>query len=263
MTSHTTAWVNLVRAVVAACVFAVFAGEASTFIAELLVRNGGPSFLREPINAGIALALIVLWQKWQPVARYSAPKWRHVGIGLVLGLGIGIALPAIALAIMTSTQIAALSPPTVTAVALLVPFIFLIFHGFAEESLVRVIAQRASHHSFGALAGIAAAAICFGGLQALQGYLDVWNIVNGILFGACLGFLALGPGGIWTAIGAHAGWSWLEIAALGQPGQIVKSGHWMGGTGPDSYGSPIFTLVLLAALGLQIVLHLRRQKRSI
>ena len=141
--------------------------------------------------------------------------------------------------------------------------LLLIFHGFAEESLVRVIAQRASHHSFGALAGIAAAAICFGGLQALQGYLDVWNIVNGILFGACLGFLALGPGGIWTAIGAHAGWSWLEIAALGQPGQIVKSGHWMGGTGPDSYGSPIFTLVLLAALGLQIVLHLRRQKRSI
>jgi hypothetical protein len=75
--------------------------------------------------------------------------------------------------------------------------------------------------------------------------------------------LALGPGGIWAAVGAHAGWSWLEVAVLGEDGQIVKTTAWLAGAGRDSYGSPAFTLVLVTTLGLQILLHLRAHKRKV
>lgn len=262
MTDQQRHIINSLTACVAAAVFAFFAGDASTSLAQFNIQMGGPSYLREPLNAGIALLLYVMWRRWRPAARYSSPKWGHVGLGLSLGLLFGIALPAIALGLLVLTGNATIKPPSINPVALGVPFIFLIAHGLAEESLVRGIAQREGHNSFGALGGIALGAVCFGGLQAMQGYLDFWTVINGVLFGACLGFLVLGPGGIWTAIGAHAGWSWLEIAVLGEQGQITKAKTFLSGSGNDSYGSPAFTLVLLGVFGLQLALHLRAQKRK-
>jgi membrane protease YdiL (CAAX protease family) len=254
---------NCAAAVIAACIFAYFAGSASSSIAQTLVQFGGPNYLREPLNAGIALLCLMMWQKWRPAARYSSPKWGHVSIGLPVGMLVGIALPALALWFLASTGNANIVGPTINPIALGVPVIFLIVHGFAEESLVRGIAQREGHSFFGALIGIGLAAICFCALQALQGYYGLWHLINSALFGACLGFLALGPGGIWTAIGAHAGWSWLEIAVLGQAGQITKSNAWLAGTGPDSYGSPAFSLVLITFLSAQLALHLRAQQRKV
>ena len=253
----------MISACIAACLFALFAGSASQTLAQMSVQAGGPSYLREPLNVGFALLLLAIWQKWRPVARFASPKWGHAALGLSIGFMVGIALPGLALWLLSVTGTAVISAPKVTGVALGVPFIFLIMHGFAEESLVRGIAQRAGHYSFGAVPGIGVAALCFCALQALQGYIGVWNVLNGMLFGACLGFLALGRGGIWTAIGAHAGWSWLEIAVLGQPGQINKTASWLAGAGPDSYGSPAFTLVLLVLLGAQLALHLRAIKRTV
>ena len=254
---------NVALALIAGCVFAYFAGRASENFAHMAVQAGGPSFLREPLNAGIALLLFAIWQKWRPGARFSSPKWGHVVIGLILGLIIGVALPGFALLILSATKNATIAPPTVNAVALVVPFIFLIVHSFAEESLVRGIAQREGHYNFGSLAGVGLAAICFAALQAWQGYNGVWELLNAALFGAILGFLALGSGGIWTAIGAHAGWSYLETAVLGQPGQIVKTQNWLAGSGSDSYGSPAFTLVLMLVLGVQFALHLKAQSRKL
>jgi membrane protease YdiL (CAAX protease family) len=263
MSDRTIAWINTARAVIAAVIFAFVAGDVSQSLAGWIAQSGGPWFLREPMNACMAALFLLLWNKWQPSSGYSAPKWGSVPIGLALGLGIGILLPALALGLMVGLKLAVIKPPQVEAIALLVPFIFLIFHGFAEESLVRAIAQRCTQHSFGALAGIGASAIGFCALQALQGYQDVFHLINSLLFGACLGFLVLGPGGIWTAVGAHAGWSWLEIAALGQPGQIAKTQSILAGAGPDSYGSPLFSLVLLGVVGAQLALHLRAQQRTV
>jgi membrane protease YdiL (CAAX protease family) len=263
MTPNQIQMINLATAGVAACTFAFFAGSASQSLAQSLVQMGGPSYLREPLNAGIAFLCLMMWQRWRPAARYSSPKWGHIAIGLGVGLLVGIALPALALSILTLTGDAQLLAPKVHPVALAVPFIFLIVHGFAEESMIRGIAQREGHNSFGPLAGVGLAAICFCALQASQGYFGIWHLVNGILFGTCLGLLALGPGGIWTAVGAHAGWSWLEIAVLGQAGQITKTASWFAGSGPDSYGSPAFTLVLVIVCALQLALHFKAKKGTI
>jgi membrane protease YdiL (CAAX protease family) len=263
MTPTYRLYINCATAAVAACIFAYFAGSASASIAQAAVQLGGPGYLREPLNAGIALLCLAMWLRWRPAARYSAPKWGNIAIGLVIGLLVGIALPSLTLWILAVTGNAKIVAPTINPVALLVPFIFLIVHGVAEESLVRGIAQREGHNFFGALSGIGLAAICFCALQALQGYFSFWHLINSALFGACLGFFALGPGGIWTAIGAHAGWSWLEIAVLGQAGQIKKTDHWLAGIGPDSYGSPAFALVLVIVVSAQLALHLQTQKRKV
>jgi membrane protease YdiL (CAAX protease family) len=250
----------LTTAALAACAGALLAGNVSTALANILVQKGGPSFLREPINALIALALFVSWQKWRPASLYSPPKWGNVGIGLVLGLALGIALPGMALALMSIAGVATIKAPQAAPVMLAVPFIFLIIHGLAEEMLVRGIAQREGNNFYGALGGVGLAALTFMVLQTLQGFGGVLEILNSLLFGAVLGFLALGAGGIWTAIGAHAGWSWLEVAVLGERGQIEKTASWFAGSGQDSYGSPAFTLVLLIVLCVQLPLHLRAQK---
>jgi membrane protease YdiL (CAAX protease family) len=250
-------------ACLAACFFALFAGNASSSLAQFAVQSGGPPYLREPLNAVIAGLLYLMWRKWHPAARYSSPQWGHVAIGLTVGLVVGIALPGAALWVMSLIGVAMIKAPTIGGIALGVPFLFLVVHGFAEESLVRGIAQREGHNSFGALGGVGLAAVSFCLLQGFQGYFGVWHVINGALFGACLGFLALGAGGIWTAIGAHAGWSWLEIAVLGQPGQIVKTQSWLAGSGPDSYGSPAFSLVLLIVVAVQMALHLAEQKSTI
>jgi membrane protease YdiL (CAAX protease family) len=255
-------WLSVLRAFLAAVVFAYAAGTLSTSLANWLVQSGGPLFMREPLNVALAILFLALWKKWQPGAAYSPPKWGQVAIGLPLGLLVGSALPALALWIMYGLGVATIKGPQIEPIALLVPFIFLIAHGFAEEAIVRSISQRAAHYAFGGLAGIVIAGLCFCALQAMQGYLGPTYLLNSFLFGASLGFLALGRGGIWAAIGAHAGWSWLETAVLGQAGQIVKTQSWLSGGGADSYGSPVFSFVLLIALGLQLSLHLRAQKRT-
>ncbi len=252
----------VVSAILAASIFALFAGSASQTFAQMSVQMGGPNFLREPINAGLAFLLLLMWRKWRPAARFSSPKWGQPVLGLATGLSVGVVLPGAVLWLLALSGQAVIKAPAVPMIALAVPFIFLIMHGFAEESLVRGIAQREGQNSFGALAGVGIAALCFCVLQALQGYIGMWHVINSALFGACLGFLALGPGGIWAAIGAHAGWSWLEIAVLGGPRQIVKSGTWIAGAGPDSYGSPLFTLVLITTLAVQLALHSRAQERT-
>ena len=262
MKSNKSQLINCVTACGAASIFAYFAGNASQTLAQVGVQVGGPSYLREPLNAGIALLALLMWRKWRPAARYAAPKWGNVAIGLGLGLAVGIASPASALWLLVSTGNAKIVAPSINPVALLVPFIFLIVHGFAEERLIRGFAQREGHNDFGPLVGIGVAALCFCGLQVLQGYFGVWHVMNSALFGACLGFLALGRGGIWAAIGAHAGWSWLEIAVLGQAGQIRKTDHWLAGVGPDSYGSPAFSVALLLVCGAQLALHFWAQKRK-
>jgi membrane protease YdiL (CAAX protease family) len=263
MTDQQRLIIDSFSACFAACLFALFAGSASASLAQFAVHSGGPPYMREPLNAVIAGLLYLMWRRWRPGARFSSPKWGHVAIGLALGTCVGMILPGTALWWLSLAGAATVKAPAISGIALLVPYLFLIVHGFAEESLVRGIAQREGHQGFGALGGVSISAICFCVLQGFQGYVDVYNVVNGALFGACLGFLALGAGGIWTAIGAHAGWSWLEIAVLGQAGQIVKGDKWLAGSGPDSYGSPAFTIILLAVVIVQLALHLRVQKSMI
>jgi membrane protease YdiL (CAAX protease family) len=263
MGSRLSSHFTLVTAALGACAGALLAGNLSNAFAQLAVQLGGPSFLREPINAALALALLWAWQKWRPGALYSPPKWSQFIYAMPIGLCLGIALPGLALGVLFFAGAVTIKPPSGGALTLVVPLVFLLIHGLAEESLVRGIAQREGHNYFGPLGGIALAAICFCALQTLQGYGGVWQVTNSLLFGAVLGFLALGKGGIWAAIGAHAGWTWLELGVLGGEGQIAKTTNWLAGSGHDSYGSPAFTLVLIVVVGAQILLHLRKQESKL
>lgn len=260
--SPTRSYFAILTAALAACACALLAGNVSTALAQIIGQNGGPDYVREPINVAIALALLWTWQKWRPSALYSPPKWGNAVFGLVVGLIVGIALPGLALTLMSISGAATIKAPSLPPVVLAVPFVFLIVHAIAEESLIRGVAQREGHNFYGSLGGVVLAAVTFAALQTFQNYGGAWEVLNSLLFGGVLGLLALQAGGIWTAIGAHAGWSWLEIAALGERGQIVKNASWLAGTGRDSYSSPAFTLVLVLVLGLQISLHLRAQKRK-
>lgn len=260
MTQTAQTYLAIATAAIAACACALLAGNVSEVLAQVLLQRFGAPFLREPLNAGIALALLWGWQKWRPAGNYSPPKWGRVAIGLGLGGFIGAALPMSALVIMSVLGVATLKGPTVEPHILAIPVIFVVIHGLAEESLIRGIAQREGHTYFGPLAGVCLAALSFAVLQGLQGYVGLVQICNSALFGGVLGFLALGPGGIWTAVGAHAGWTWLETTLLGGSGQIVKSSSWLAGMGHDSYGSPLFSIVLIIVLCGQYVLHRRTQR---
>jgi membrane protease YdiL (CAAX protease family) len=247
-------------ACLAGAFLAFAAGALSQNLSDMAIEAGGPAYLREPVNLGLAALGLLLWHRLMRRDGSQTPHWGHVGVGLGLGLSLGIMLPGAALWLLSVMGGASLSAPTISKLALGVPLIFLIVHSFAEESLVRVIAQRTGHHQFGPLGGVLAAALCFCLLQAAQGYFSFWYLVNSALFGTCLVFLALGSGGIWAAVGAHAGWSWLETAFFGQAGQITKAPTWFSGIGPDSYGSPAFTIVLTVVIGAQLTLHLMAQK---
>jgi membrane protease YdiL (CAAX protease family) len=237
---------NAIRAVAFAIGMAYLAGETSTAFATISVQKGGPGFLREPLNLCIAVAALLVWQKWSAISLYAKPKLGSVTPGIIGGLGLGLALPALALVIMVATGIAQFKLVGADAFALLFPIPFLILHGFAEETMIRGVAQRMGQTLFGPGGGILLAALAFSGLQFLQGYDSLWHVINSFLFASALGALALCRGGLIAAAVAHAAWTWLETIALGTCFTFEKLGGFWAGSGPDSYGSPIFSVVIIA-----------------
>ncbi|MEN9873904.1 MAG: hypothetical protein RL186_801 [Pseudomonadota bacterium] len=237
------------------CGGAFVAGIASASLVQALVGPEGPIWLlREPANAGLALCVYLLWRKWQAQSGSETPAWGLAPLGL--------ALPALALMFMTWAGVARLTLGSPDVVMFIVSAFVLTLHGLAEEILMRGLIQRVGHSIWGAWGGIGLAGICFALLQSLQGYVGAWTMLNSLLLGLSLGFLALTSEGIWACVGAHAGWSWLETVLLGQKNQIIKQTHWLTGAGADSYGSPLFTMVLLLVLAAQAALHLRDQGRK-
>jgi membrane protease YdiL (CAAX protease family) len=247
-------WANRLKALRAwgvAVILAFAIGEVSRGLAMTAMSVAHVPVMREPIAVLLALGGLALWNRVAPADRHARPFWGHMGWGLLAGIGLGLALPGLALAIMQLAGAAQISLPKPFVWTMLgLPALFLVLHGFAEEIMMRAIAQRAGHYWLGPLAGVVLAAFAFSALQWLQGYVDPTTLLNSWLFGLILGLVALSRAGIWGTIAAHAAWSWLELVVLGQPGQIVKAASFWAGAGPDSYGSPVFTCVLLVALCL-------------
>lgn len=241
------------------------AGELSHLLSFIITEAGAADFFREPINLALGLAGLFLWQQLSRSPVQTPPLWGSPAIGLGWGWLVGCALPGLALLGIVMLHAGAFEARPFALASILIPVPFILIHAMAEEVVVRGIAQRAGHSAFGALAGIGVAALTFCVLQTLQGYNSIWHIANSALFGTALGLLALGRGGIWAAIAGHAGWTWLETCWIGDAVRFQKdNGVWVGGTGPDSYGSPIFTLVLiliLALFGVRWALQAAKEKR--
>ncbi|AMS28278.1 MAG TPA: hypothetical protein DIU09_14715 [Hyphomonadaceae bacterium] len=247
-----------------AVVVAFSAGEFSHLLSFWITEAGAPDFFREPLNLALGLAGLFLWRQLSRLPEQTPPLWGSPAIGLCLGWLVGCALPGLALIGLVILQAGAFEARAFALAALIIPIPFILIHAMAEEVVVRGIAQRGGHAAFGPLAGIVVAALTFCVLQTLQGYNSIWHIANSALFGAALGFLALGRGGIWAAIAGHAGWTWLETCWIGDAVRFQKDNSFWAGLGPDSYGSPIFTLVLiliLALLSVRWALQAAKEKR--
>lgn len=226
------------------------AGEFSHLLSFWITEAGAPDFFREPINLALGLAGLLIWQKSRLLPDQTPPFWGSPAIGLGWGWLVGCALPSVALLGLVKLQGGTFEAHPFALAALIIPIPFILIHAMAEEIVVRGIAQRAGHAVFGPLAGIGLAALTFCVVQTLQGYSSIWHIANSALFGAVLGILALGRGGIWAAIAGHAGWTWLETNWISDVVRFQKDGSFWAGAGPDSYGSPVFTLVLILILTL-------------
>ncbi|OYU76118.1 MAG: hypothetical protein CFE32_11565 [Alphaproteobacteria bacterium PA3] len=240
------------------------AGEFSHLLSFWITEAGGPDFFREPINLAFGLAGLFIWQALSRLPDQTPPLWGSPAIGISWGWFVGCALPGLALLVLVFLQAGVFESRPIALAALIIPIPLILIHALAEEAVVRGIAQRAGHAAFGPLAGIGLAALTFCLLQTIQGYTSIWQIANSALFGAALGFLALGRGGIWAAVAGHAGWTWLETSWIGDAVNFQKDSSFWAGTGPDSYGSPVFTLVLiliLALIGLSWALQAAKEKQ--
>jgi membrane protease YdiL (CAAX protease family) len=233
-----------------ALVIAYSAGEISHLSSFWISEAGAPDFFREPINLALGLAGLSVWQKLSRLPDQTPPLWGSPALGLGWGWLVGCALPGLALLGLVLLQAGAFEGRPFALAALIIHIPFILIHAMAEQCVVRGIAQRAGQAAFGPLAGIGLAALTFCALQTIQGYSSLWHMANSALFGAALGFLALGRGGIWAAIAGHAGWTWLETSWIGDAVTFQKNGGFWAGAGPDSYGSPVFTLVLILFLAL-------------
>lgn len=254
----------LILAVGAAVALAYGAGEFSHLVSFSLSEAGAPDFFREPINLAIAFVGLLIWQRLGQTPASTPPLWGSPVIGLGWGWIVGCALPGLALLGLELLQVGRFEARDFPMAALIIPVPFILIHATSEEIIIRGISQRAGHAAFGPWAGIGVAALTFCILQTLQGYQSIWHIANSALFGAVLGVLALGRGGIWAAVAGHAGWTWLETSWIGDAVMLYKDGSFLAGAGPDSYASPIFTLVLiltLTAFGLNKALQASKEKQ--
>ena len=247
LTIPAIAWIMVM---VYAWLAAYSAGEISHHLSFLIGESGGPDYFREPINLGLALLALWLWRGLSGDGAPLAPTLGSPTWGLGGGWIVGCVLPGLALVLMAALGAGIFSPTRVQLLALILPIPFILIHALAEEVIIRGIAQRSAQRLYGPMAGIGLAALTFCILQATQGYGSVWHIVNSALFGAVLGFLALGRGGIWAAAAGHAGWTWLETSWIGDGVTFTKMPGFWAGFGPDSYGAPTFTVVLMFTLGL-------------
>lgn len=254
---------TLVLAVFATVTLAYGAGELSHLLSFSLSEAGAPDFFREPINLALALLGFLIWQSLSQTSK-SPPLWGSPAIGLGWGWVVGCALPGFALLGLVFVQAGRFEARDFSVAALIIPVPFILIHALSEEVIIRGIAQRAGTAAFGPLLGIGVAALAFCVLQTLQGYQSMWHIANSALFGAALGFLALGRGGIWGAVAGHAGWTWLETSWIGDAVTFQKDGSFLAGAGPDSYGSPVFTavlIVILALMGVRRALQATKEKQ--
>jgi membrane protease YdiL (CAAX protease family) len=251
-------YMRVVVAVIVACLLGYGGGEASRIVSTQWVKVEGLQLAREPINLAFSLIVFWAWQISNQKSVQAPPNWGSSFYGLGMGWTLGVALPGAALLMMVWIGVGHWSLLSSHNGAWLIPIPLFLIHALAEEVLVRGIAQRSAHASFGPMAGVVTAAAAFGILQALQGYAGVWYLVNSTLFGAILGYIALGRGGIWAAVAAHASWAWLETCWIGTASRFDKQGGFWAGMGPDSYGSPLFSGVLMVSLGLIWIIGSKR-----
>jgi hypothetical protein len=242
------------------------AGEAGLAVVASL--GGGLSvpwaLVKDVIAVGLLGLALVFWQIWQArgagAALSTRPAWGRLVPGVLTGFAIGAG--PVALAWLLLAAAGAVEPPLSTIspgdlalalMALPLGLLLRLLHGLVEHLLVQRIAQAQALRLGGPVLSLVAGGACFAAIQALQGYVEPWQLVNGCLLGALLAAAALGSGGLLAAVVGHAAWTVVETGLISDIlGLSVLAGG-PGGAGPDSYGSPVFGLCLAVGLALLLL----------
>jgi membrane protease YdiL (CAAX protease family) len=154
--------------------------------------------------------------------RRLAPGPRRTAYGLVAGFLFAAAAVMSAFALAAPGGGVAIAPAVgpVPAGTLAVWLAGWVIHAFVEEALFRGVAQPALAARYGPLVGVIGAALLWTWLQAAQGYAQPLQLAISFLVGFGFGALALRYG-LGAAVGAHAGWGFIELVLLrGQTGLV-------------------------------------------
>jgi|GEM_PF-5086545 membrane protease YdiL (CAAX protease family) len=226
---------------------AYFAGIISTSIAYSLTFLGVIIPIREPINLGLVFVFYWLILKYKPDLVQSKMPIGG-GWGVMFGIATTLVLLAIVwlflflLGILRIIDLRVMD--TQATIGIFTGLLFVFLHGLSEQWLIQKLGQQIFTSHFGKWVGVICAGIMFAALQALQGYSEPIYVVNSLVFGVFMAILALRFGVI-AAASAHCIWTWTEVVLL----PALFDFEFRQGTatvhGLDSYGSPIFTIVVV------------------
>ncbi len=209
---------------------------------------------------GIGAATAYLWAQSAAAiaaAAFLALFWRRLAPGprrMAYGLAAGFLFAAAT--VMTAFALAAPGggvavAPAERAVSVGALGVWLagwVIHAFVEEALFRGVAQPALAARFGPLVGVIGGALLWTWLQAAQGYAGPIQLAISFLVGFGFGALALRYG-LSAAVGAHAGWGFVELVLLrGQTGLIDLRFNAAG----DTADAPTFLFVMVVLIAASL-----------
>jgi uncharacterized protein len=204
----------------------------------------GALLLRQPIRAGSASSALAL-----------------------AALPGGIIALAVALGMAAAAGATAESDGKIASFALfLAGSLLIVAKAFGEELLFRGLLQPLLCRAWGALAGIALAALAFTALHVIGGWRDPVSLLNITLAGGWFGLLAWRTGGILAPTLAHAGYNWAEEMLFGatpNPGispfgalfDVDLTGPVRLGGSADGLNASLLLTAVLAAIILPLLLR--------
>ncbi|MFN8124908.1 MAG: type II CAAX endopeptidase family protein [Candidatus Nanopelagicales bacterium] len=238
-------------------------------VAPLLEDEGFPlSVLTLVLLHVLVLALLFAWIKWwerRPTASVglTSPADRA---GVVRGFGLGLALFAVPTLILVVVGAVHATPTASGPVAwsalgpALVMLPVWLFLAMVQEALTRGFVLQVSGLQVTAWAAIVGQAVLWAVIRlSSQASGDLMALLNLVLVGVALAFVALRSGSLWLAIGIDAGWSWFETSILGvnwvgagRTESVVTlvptSASWFSGGAAGVLASPVVTVAAAAAV---------------
>ena len=215
----------------------------------------------------VVILLLFAWIKW-----YEQRPVRSVGFvdpidkgQIARGFGIGVGALAVVSIVLLALGAIHLTPTESGPVrwdALLPALVMLplwVFLAGVQEALSRGYLLQVGGLQLTAWAAIVGQAVLWAIVRAASaGTTDLLALINLVLIGMVLAFVALERGSLWLALGLQAGWSWFESSVLGvtlaggpAPQAILSlvptSGGWWGGGAAGIVASPVITVVMVAA----------------
>lgn len=215
----------------------------------------------------VVIALLFAWVKWyeqrpvrsvgftEPIGKGDLARGFGVGVGAIAL--VTIVLLALGAIHLTPTESGPVRWDALLPAAVMVPL--WLFLAGVQEALSRGYLLQVGGLQLAAWAAIGGQAVLWAIVRAASaGTTDLLALVNLVLIGMVLAFVALQHGSLWLAVGLQAGWSWFESSVLGvtlaggpEPDSILSlvptSGGWWGGGAAGIVASPVITLAMLAA----------------